>query len=270
MFFELLIFTFIFTLIFVGALLFFLKDREEKNILNKSLKTTLFLVTIPLITFEEAEKEKKQEKKEWINVMEHFYSTLTSFKKTNLFDVMPWISLEIAKVKENVLFYVSVPKKFEEGVQKRIYSMQPNAEIEKVKDFNIFDSKEIVSGAYLKLKKPFFLPITTYRNLEEDPLNSITNTLTNLKLNEEAVIQIVLRNVSKPWQGKGEGIIKRISEGKSFSKSLPSSNFFKSFFKSFFNIISDIIFVLFSSKKEGIEKSTESKGAIDEELIKQR
>ncbi len=267
MFFELFILIFVFLIVSIGILLFFLKDKEKRDILNKSLKTTLFLITIPSKTFEEAEKEKKQEKKEWISIMEHFYSTLTSFKKTSFFDVAPWISFEIAKVKENIYFYVSVPERFEEFVEKEIYSIQPDAQVERVKDFNIFDSKEVVSGAYLKFKKPFFLPIVTYRNLEEDPLNSITNTLTNLKLKEEAVIQIVLRNISKPWQGKGEGIIKRILEGKSFSNALSSGNFFKSFFKSFFNTIFDV--VMFSSKKiEGAKEPTGSKEAADEELIK--
>ena len=266
MFFELFILIFIFVVFILGVLLFFLKNREEKDILDKSLKTTLLLVTVPLKTFEEAEKEKKQEKKEWISIMEHFYSILTSLKKTSLFDTAPWISFEIAKIKESVLFYVSVPKKFEEFIEKQIYSIQPDAQIKKVKDFNIFAPKEIVSGAYLKLKKPFFLPITTYRNLEEDPLNSITSALTDLKPKEEAVIQIVLKNISKSWQGKGGEIINKMSEGKSFSSALSSSNFFKSFFNNFFDIVSDIIF--FSSKKEDVKKPTESKGAVDEELIK--
>ena len=265
MFFELLIPIFIFAFM-LGFLLFFLKSREERDILDKSLKTTLFLVTVPLKTFEEAEKEKKQEKKEWISVMEHFYSTLTSLKKTSLFDTAPWVSFEIAKIKESVVFYVSVPQRFEEFIEKQIYSIQPDAQIQRVKDFNIFASKEVVSGAYLKLKKPFFLPITTYRNLEEDPLNSITNVLTKLELKEEAVIQIILKNISKSWQKRGGRIIDKISEGKSFSEALSLSNPFKSFFKTFFEIISDIIF--FSSKKEDVKKSTESKGAVDEELIK--
>lgn len=203
-------------------LIFFLRKKSKKAVLEQALNLTLFLVKIPPKTPEEIQQAGKQEK-EWIGLMEDFYSALTGLRKKGIFGAAPWISLEIAKVGEEIRFYVATPKRFEGFIEKQIYSIHPDAEIQKVEDFNIFAPKENIAGGYLKLEKQFFLPIKTYSSLEADPLSSIANALTKLKLDEEAVIQVVLRKSSKVWQARGKRIIDEMSQGKNFYQALSAT-----------------------------------------------
>ena len=209
--------------------IFFLKIFESKRI-KASMSFTLFSIRIPPKTEEELRQAGKQEK-DWIRLMEDFYGSLISLKKQSFLGVLPWITLEIAKVKGEIGFYVSVPKEFENFIEKKIYSIFPDAQIDKSDDFNIFGEKEEINCAYLKLKKPIYLPIRTYNYLETDPLSIITNVLTKLEEKEEAVIQVVLRNSSSFWHTRAKEIINEVSKGKSFGGALMETspfNFFKS------------------------------------------
>ncbi|MCD6094703.1 type IV secretory system conjugative DNA transfer family protein [bacterium] len=209
-------------LILVIFLIVIFKRQGKKAVLKQALNLSLFLVKIPPKTPEEIRESGKQEK-EWIALMEDFYSSLTALSKKEIFGVTPWISLEIAKVGEEIRFYVAAPKRFDEFIEKQIYSIHPDAEIQKTEDFNIFAPKENVCGGYLKLEKPFFLPIKTYTSIETDPLSSITNTLTKLKPEEEAVIQIVFRKSSKTWQGRSKKVIDEMAQGKNFYQALSAT-----------------------------------------------
>jgi len=209
-------------LILLIFLIVIFKRQGKKAVLKQALNLSLFLVKIPPKTPEEIRESGKQEK-EWIASMEDFYSSLTALSKKGIFGVTPWISLEIAKVGEEIRFYVAAPKRFDEFIEKQIYSIHPDAEIQKTEDFNIFAPKENVCGGYLKLEKSFFLPIKTYTSTETDPLSSITNTLTKLKPEEEAVIQIVFRKSSKTWQGRSKKVIDEMAQGKNFYQALSAT-----------------------------------------------
>ena len=209
--------------------IFFSKIFESKRI-KASMSFTLFSIRIPPKTEEELRQSGKQEK-DWIRLMEDFYGSLISLKKQSFLGVLPWITLEIAKVKGEIGFYVSVPKEFENFIEKKIYSIFPDAQIDKSDDFNIFGEKEEINCGYLKLKKSLYLPIRTYNYLETDPLSIITNVLTKLEEREEAVVQIVLRNTSNSWHVRAKEIINEVNKGKSFGSALMETSVFN-FFKS--------------------------------------
>lgn len=214
---------------FIILIWFFLKKIIEKKNFKKSLSFTLLSVRIPPKTEEELRQSGKQEK-DWIRLMENFYDSLISLKKQSFFDVLPWITLEIAKIKNEIGFYVSTPKGFEGFIEKKIYSIFPDAQVEKSNDFNIFAINEDINAGYLKLKKQIFLPIKTYNYLETDPLSIITNVLTKLDEKEEAVVQILLRNTSSSFHSRARAIIDEVARGKGFNSALIETGLL-SFFK---------------------------------------
>ena len=207
--------------------IFILKILESKRI-KESVSFTLFSIRIPPKTEEELKQAGKSEK-EWIKLMEDFYSSLVSLKKQSFLGVLPWISLEIAKVKNEIGFYVSAPKEFEGFIEKKIYSIFPDAQIEKSNDFNIFGENEEINCGYLKLRKSSYLPIKTYNSLETDSLSIITNVLTKLEEKEEAVIQIILRNTSSLWHSRAKTIINEVSKGKNLNSALAETSSFNVF-----------------------------------------
>ena len=57
-------------------------------------------------------------------------------------------------------------------------------------------------------------PLRTYQQIESDPLNVLTNSLSKLGRDEGAVIQVLLRPSKDGWQKKAQSLAKKINEGK--------------------------------------------------------
>src|SRR3989338_9207837 len=95
----------------------------------------------------------------------------------------PYISLEMAvhHIGEEIHFYVAVPKSYEQIFEKQLHGVFPKAELERVKDYNIFNPNGVSAGAFLKTKENQILPIKTYQRLEVDPLGALTNSLSKLE-----------------------------------------------------------------------------------------
>lgn len=237
------------------VLLFFVNKRSKANKFKQSLSLTLFSVRMAKKTVEEMQSVQKQEK-DWIKVMEGFYSSLGSFKKDGLFGPEPWISLEIAKVGEDILFYVATPKRYENFIEKEIYSIYPDANVEKSEDFNIFAPQEVVTCGYLKTTKSLFLPIKTYNEMETDPLSSITNVLTKLEPKEEAVIQIVLKKDDSLWRERGKRVIDAMAQGKNFYQALSATG------------LLGLLSTKTDEEKDKERKRTEFQSKAEEEVIK--
>lgn len=181
------------------------------------------------------EEERTSEKDAWkgeIGSMEQLLVTLANIKNNlgifqRIFYGQPHISLEIANPagEEEVFFYMSVPKKFRERIEKQVLSFFPNASMEKIPDYTIFHPGNFTAAATLKLKNKYLLPIRTYRNMEVDPLNEVSNSFS--KLNEEkegAAIQLIMVPAGFGWRSEGRTVAHEMQQGKRlnevFSKSI--------------------------------------------------
>ena len=201
-------------IIFVFAFVAYRK-KQKSAVFRQAMDMVLLSMKIPNKTAEEVQQSGRQEK-DWIKVMEDFYSSLVSLKPQGFFSPKPWITMEVAKVKGEICFFVAAPRKYQDFIEKRINSIYPDAEVQKCKDFNIFGAAEAVFCGYARTAKPVNLPIKTYNSIEIDPLSSITNTFTKLKPDEEAAVQVALQNTSSGWQFRGREILGHMRQGKSF------------------------------------------------------
>ena len=212
------------SLFLILLIVFLIKRNKKRKIIEQSLKLTLFSVKMSGVTAEEIRDSQKQEK-DWIRLMEDFYSSLNSLSKEGLFGIDPWIALEIVKLKEDIIFYVAVPKRFENFIEKQIYSIYPTAQVERSDDYNIFSPMENVYCGYLKTTKPLYLPIRTYNQMDTDPLSSITNIFTKLKTNEEAAVQLIVKKGSNSWYERGKMIVNEVAQGKNLTQAMGATNF---------------------------------------------
>ncbi|MGB2762047.1 MAG: type IV secretion system DNA-binding domain-containing protein [Minisyncoccales bacterium] len=229
------------------------KKRKIKQ-LTKSLDMALFLVRLP--KYEKKEEKEKQDIKSVIGIMEQIYSNFLYLEKPNFikrfFQGSPRIALEIASQVggSDISFYVAVPTNLETGLEKNIQGVYPGAQVEKVpEDYTVFEPSGKIAGSYLKLKKAIYFPINTYKNLEKDPLASITNTLSKINPDEGAAVQIILRPCSKDLKYKGEKVLSKIREGKTALTAIAETE--KSGIMKFF----DSFLEAMSSKKEDEKKS---------------
>lgn len=206
-----------------GGLLVLKSFLAFRSHINRSMNMEIELVKVTKIykKKEELAQGEKEGWKEEIGAMEQFLTSLSNMKESNKLIRMlygdPYISFEIVNPSNNeeILFYLAVPRKYRTSVEKQVHSYFPNVSVEKVPDYTIFYPGSFTAAAVLKQKSKFALPIKTYEQMESDPLNEISNSLSKLKTAEEgASIQLVLRPAGKNWRKHGKTIAHRMQQGK--------------------------------------------------------
>ncbi len=184
-------------IIFIAGFILLGAVRTRGSI-ARSIGMSLFLISLPRDSSVSSGQAQKTEK-ETISVMEQLYSSFINLhaKGWNKFIYgEPYIALEVAvhNIGEEINFYMSVPRSYEQIFEKQVHGFFPNAEVDKIKDYNIFDPEGVSAGAYFKLKHNPILPFKTYQNLEADPLSELATSLSKLeKQGEGAAIQILIR-----------------------------------------------------------------------------
>jgi len=208
----------------------FLNYRAQ---INRSMNMDLEIVRVTKI-FKEKKDATAGESEIWkeeIGAMEQLLTTLSNIREKKsmwarfLYNE-PYIALEIANPSnsEEIFFYMAIPKKFRESIEKQIHSYFPHSSIEKITDYTIFSPGGFTSAATLGLKKSYALPVLTYENIDVDPLNEISNALSKLQTEKEgAAIQIILRPAGKNWRKLGRSIAHKMQQGKQLKNAYSNS-----------------------------------------------
>ncbi len=145
-----------------------------------------------------------------IDAAEQMFAAFHSLKKDwhkSLFSTEDYFGFEIVAMKEEIKFYVNVPKKLQDWIEKQIHGTYPGARIEEKDEVNIFTEKGKVAFAALKLDKSDYLPTKAYKDLPTDGLSLITSAMSKMGDGEGCVFQILIQPAGKRWQKKGEGYI---------------------------------------------------------------
>lgn len=150
-----------------------------------------------------------------IDAMEQMFSSLYSIKKGSkgwfgwltFLVVQPHISFEIVARKEDIRFYIVLPEKMKDLVEKQIHGGYPGAEIKVVDEPNIFSENGKVEFSWLVMRNANYNPIQIYKNLATDPLAALTSSLAKMNDNEGAHIQILISPANSDWKKKGKAWI---------------------------------------------------------------
>ncbi len=201
-----------------GLLLYFiLVDVLRKKTWAPRVLGSVFLeVSIPKEN-SDPEKEPQKQEKEIIAIAEQFFSTIATSEGRDIshfLGINDYIGLEIAAHDKKIAFYINVPKTLQNLIEKQLHAQYPSAHIEVVKPYNIFTSKSQVVGAELSLQKDYSFPVRTYKVMESDPLNSLTNSLSKLSEGEGAAIQLLISPASNHWQAKPRSYAMEIQQGR--------------------------------------------------------
>jgi len=165
------------------------------------------------------EDDQRKNFQEMLAVIEPFYANLNALFENSIWRKITGqihLSLEIIAKDGIVSFFVGCPKSISETVLKSLHAQYPYAEITEDKEFSIFPNKELaVNILDLKFIKRYLFPIKTYKNLEEDPLNALTNAFSKLTEDQTAAVQIIMRPTSGMWRLPVERAAFNIQHGKS-------------------------------------------------------
>lgn len=147
-----------------------------------------------------------------IDAAEQMFASLFSVKRSEWWRFLlpeEHLSFEIVAKKEEIRFYVSVPNRLRDLVEKQIHGAYPGAEVKEIDEYSIFTDTGKVAFATLKLTNSSFNPIQVYKDLAVDPLNTITAAMAKMGENEGAAIQIVVTPAGKKWKQIGRSYISK-------------------------------------------------------------
>lgn len=174
------------------------------------------------------DKDKATEKdfREKIGVMDQLFRGLHEIKELTLANRIRVIlfdnalmSFEFFVEKKELSFIVVTDEYYADIVEKQITAFYPDADIDLLKEPYTLENddpkkKNTIIGYYLFQLKKFWYPIKTYKKIENDPLNDISNVLSKLEDDEKAVIQIALKPKGNRWHKKAKSFGSEFFKGK--------------------------------------------------------
>ncbi|MDP3934613.1 MAG: type IV secretion system DNA-binding domain-containing protein [Candidatus Giovannonibacteria bacterium] len=245
-------------------LLLFSSYQKNKKLrgVSSGLGLALYLISSPEIA-KAPQGDEAQALKNFIAQMEQFLSGLATLQRKGLAEQLwgnPSFALEIASHNRGseIFFYIAFPKMYENLLANQLHGAFPEAKIEKVPDYNIFNVEGATAGSLVLSAESQILPIKTYAKLGADPLGTITSAFSKIKeYGEGAAIQITLRAGGGDIKKRAHAAAKKIKEGASRKDVLGG--------KGLWGMLIDIL----SGKMETGKKSSGGKtSAYDEELAK--
>lgn len=218
----------------IGVVIFFSVLFLLRNFLRKTnaakhatFQSKTILVTLPKFRREEESNRgpQKEEVQEAIAAAETVFSAIGGLKgerglKQWFFGRSDEVAFEIVVEHKLIQFFVTVPQHMVSYVEQQISAAYPDAYLEEVEDYNIFSAQSVIVGSYLRFTRESAFPIKTYRKLDKDPLNSLTNVLTSVPEGEGAAFQFVVRSAYGNWRSRGVALASSMQQGMSLNDAL--------------------------------------------------
>ncbi|MBD3330129.1 type IV secretion system DNA-binding domain-containing protein [Candidatus Peregrinibacteria bacterium] len=174
-------------------------------------KNLIFMrVTLPRQeSMKDKEKQTEKDFREKISIMAQLYRSLHETRELNLFNIIStrlfWkntFTFELVAHQKVVDFYITTPKYYFQIIEKQITSYYADADIQLLDPYEHKLENNKVKGFYAFTQKPFWFVLKTYKVIENDPLNTLTNIFSKMEKDETAVIQTVIKPINDKWTKK--------------------------------------------------------------------
>jgi type IV secretory pathway TraG/TraD family ATPase VirD4 len=239
---------------------------------SKYFDHVIYLVRLPKEKPQDLNKEETlQQLREEIGRSETIFASIGGLRAQRgirawLFGRSDHFSFEIVANHKLISFYVVAPREMSRYIEQQVQAHYPEAVMEEVEDYNIFNPSGEVAAGYLKTRREFIFPLKTYNKMEADPMNSIINVMSKLSHEEGMAIQYTVRSAKGRWHKRCSDVVSKAMRTNSVQDALRSG-----FFHKFFAALGD----LFKSAKpptaEEKQKQLENPKrltAMEEEMLK--
>ena len=132
-------------------------------------------------------------------------------------------SFEIVVKNGLIYFYIAIPPEYCDYITEQLHAQFPLAQVSDAVDYNIFSARGFIKAGYARLTRSSIFPIKTYKKLESDPLNSLTNVLSKIGKEDGAAIQIMMRPIGDGWRKYSSHIASAVQSGKKLSQVMSES-----------------------------------------------
>lgn len=169
------------------------------------------------------EKETKKDFKEKTGIMSIFYKGIHKISEATFMETIldlifdhAKISLEIVYNEGQVSFYVVTYREYVTLISQQITSNYPDAEVRIVTKEEYGEIKPkgyTLRASSVGKANDDVYPIKTYKYFEDDPLSSLTNNIGNLKKEDHAVVQLIIKPIGSRWNRKAKKAASLVAKG---------------------------------------------------------
>lgn len=130
-------------------------------------------------------------------------------------------SFEIVANNKLISFYATAPREMGRYLEQQIQAHYPEAVMEEIGDYNMFNPRGEIIAGYLKTRRNSIFPLKTYAKQSSDPMNSLVNVMSKLDKDEGLAIQYIARSAKGSWHHKSMTVVKQVHyQGKPLSEAL--------------------------------------------------
>ncbi|MDP2656171.1 MAG: type IV secretion system DNA-binding domain-containing protein [bacterium] len=178
---------------------------------------------------EEEDKGGKGEYQEVVAVAESLYLGLGGMRSRDIFKAFflgreDEITFEIVAIDGLIKFFAIVPDYLQSFFEQQLLAQYPSAQIEETPDYNIFLPHGSVAAATLQLNRHWVFPLRTYRKMDSDPLNALTNALSKAGQGQGIILQMTIRTAPRGWRTKGQAFAREMQKGKSVKEAMQAAH----------------------------------------------
>jgi len=188
-----------------------------------AFQNIVLLIKVPKEKLEETEKDEVAGE---LQKTKNFFSVLGGMKTptgfmTKFLGRHDQMSFELVVDDDQLIsFYIVMPKAIRRFIEQQIQARFPESVIEVVNDYNVFNPQGQVLISELTLQKHQMFPLSTFEDMEVDPLEAIMNALSKFEKGESAVIQYLIRSADKGWHSLPAKIASSMQQGRKFQDAL--------------------------------------------------
>jgi len=221
-----------YVVLMVGIILAVRYFTLRASVTHHSVQKRVLHILVPK---ESAKKEEEsrgsasKDVKSLIAVAESMYEGLGGIKAKSrwrafFFGRDDEIALELIAIDGLIKFYAIVPEHLVQLFSQQLQAQYSSAQIMQVEDYNLFRPKGVIDAVPLRLTQSTILPLRTYKKMDTDPLNALTNALSKVEETQGAAVQIVFRTAAKKWRKYGQKVAHDMQQGKSLSQAMGGGN----------------------------------------------
>ncbi len=150
-----------------------------------------------------------------IDAAEQLFTSLYSLKNSydyfsklmHKINLEETLAFEVVSSYGKIDFYLHVPSRLKDLVEKQIYANYTSADITVCDEPNVFTKNgKVVYGA-VRQKEAAYYPIRTYKELANDSMAALISALSKMGQEEGAIVQFLIRPAEPSWKKAGKDYV---------------------------------------------------------------
>ena len=220
-----------------------------------------------------------------LQAIEQMWTYFSSITNSDGEEYQPHISFELMSErddylkKDEITFYLWVPKRFEDMFRARLKSLYPSMVIEVAKqdfmpvieDGHIKD-KRVIAMTNLGLDRHYIYSLKQLDSiLETDPVQTLVSSIAKVENKEKCIVQILMRPIDDSWKEEAKDYLKEFDlEGVLPNSSISTGEKIMHYVKNGFLALSTLLFDLFTKDSKTIVAKHNDLFELDETVDKSR